>query len=125
MMNNYLEELFLREDVLDTVNYLIVSEKIQNLDKDKYIVSTCQLNKDLTSCQIQCWLYINFADLRTAENFLKLIDFLEKDLGLIQESQFSWKRQENVFSSQWIKADESIQLFMNFKMLDRDYFNWP
>ena len=76
-MHDELNELFLREDILDTVNYLIVNEKIANLQRDKYAITGLHLDKDLLSCQIVCKMNVYFQSAKTSNAFLELMDYLQ------------------------------------------------
>ena len=126
-MNNQLEELFLREDLLDTASYLLVAERIANLKREKYMITCLHFDKNLSSCQLNCDLHVFFQDTKTMNDFLELIDFLELQVGLLQKIEFSWIPQGpvNLFEDTKIAVDSTVQIFLNFNILDRDYFNWP
>ena len=126
-MHDELKKLFLREDILDTVNYLIVNQKIANLQRDKYAITVLHFDKDLKSCLLNCDMHIYFQDTKTMNNFLDLIDFLELQVGLIQKIEFSWIPQGkiNLLDDKKITVEGSVQIFLNFNILDRDYYNWP
>ena len=127
-MHDELKELFLREDVLDTVNYLIVNEKIDNINRENYCLTCIHFDKDLYSCQIDCQISIYFLNQKTANLFLELMDFLELQVGLIQKTKFSWFPNEPVFmgdNNNIVHHSDSTTMFFQFTMLDRDIYNYP
>lgn len=131
MMNTELEQLFLREDLLDTTSYLMVAQKIANLKREKYMITRLHFDKNLSSCQLNCDMNVFFQDTKTMNNFLELIDYLELQVGLLQKIEFSWIPQGklNLLDDKEITVevggDGNVQIFLNFNILDRDYFNYP
>ena len=123
-MHDELKKLFLREDILDTVNYLIVNQKIANLSRENYAITGLHFEKDLLSCQIVCKMNVYFQSAKTSNAFLELMDYLQQ-IGLVSEISYSWFPETplSFYEDKKITKNQSISIFFDFKMLDRDYFN--
>ena len=118
-MNTELEQLFLREDILDTTSYLLVAQKIANLKRENYMITQLHFEKNLSSCQLNCDMHVFFQDTKTMNDFLELIDYLELQVGLLQKIEFSWIPQGklNLLDDKEITietgGDGTVQIFLN------------